>query len=64
MLGVDRDLEGARPRDRFDQWEVGFNFWPTDDVVFKFDYRDRRHDRDAESGRDFQAIDLGVGYQF
>jgi hypothetical protein len=58
------DLEGARSRDRFKQWEVGFNFWPTQNVVFKFDYRDRQHDLEADAGRDFQAIDLGVGYQF
>ena len=58
------DLEGARGQDRFEQWEVGFNFWPTDNVVFKFDYRDRDHDLPSDSGRDFHAIDLGVGYQF
>lgn len=58
------DLEGARSRDRFDQWEAGFNVWPTENVVLKFDYRDRQHDLDGESGRDFNAIDLGIGYQF
>jgi hypothetical protein len=58
------DLEGARTQDRFEQWEVGFNFWPTDNVVFKFDYRDRDHDLDSDAGRDFHAIDLGIGYQF
>ena len=58
------DLDGARSRDRFEQWEVGFNFWPTDNVVFKFDYRDREHALDSESGRDFRAVDVGLGYQF
>ena len=58
------DLEGARAQDRFDQWELGVNYWPTENVVFKVDYRDRTHDLDSESGRDFNAFDLGVGYQF
>ncbi len=58
------DLEGARTRDRFEQWEVGFNYWPSPNVVLKFDYRDREHDLASEVGRDFKAIDLGVGYQF
>jgi opacity protein-like surface antigen len=58
------DLDGARTQDRFEQWEVGVNIWPTENVVFKIDYRDREHDLSTESGRDFQAIDLGVGFQF
>ena len=58
------DLKGARTRDRFDQWEFGINYWPTDGVVFKFDYRDRKHDLASDAGRDFHGIDLGVGYQF
>jgi hypothetical protein len=58
------DLEGARSRDRFDQWELGFNYWPTSNVVLKFDYRERDHDLPEEAGRDFKAFDLGVGYQF
>ena len=40
------------------------NFWPTDNVVFKIDYRDRDHDLPAAAGRDFKAVDLGVGFQF
>lgn len=58
------DVEGFRVQDRFEQWEVGLNFWPTDKVVFKIDYRDREHDLSSASGRDFSAIDLGVGLQF
>jgi hypothetical protein len=58
------ELDGARGRDQFDQWEVGFNYWPAPNVVFKFDYRDRNHDLEAESGRDFSGFDLGVGYSF
>jgi len=54
----------VRVQDQFEQWEVGMNFWPTDNVVFKIDYRDREHDLAGASGRDFKAIDLGVGFQF
>lgn len=58
------DLSGARTRDQFAQWELGVNIWPTDNVVMKLDYRDRKHDLGSERGRDFDAIDLGIGYQF
>jgi hypothetical protein len=58
------DLEGARGRDQFNQWEVGLNYWPHEDVVLKADLRRRDHDLSAESGRDFDAFDLGIGYQF
>ena len=58
------DLEGSRDQDRFEQVEIGVNIWPTENVVFKIDYRDREHDLSSANGRDFQAIDLGVGFQF
>ena len=58
------DVEAARDRDNFSQWELGLNYWPTEGVVFKFDLRDREHDSAAESGRDFTGFDLGVGYSF
>lgn len=58
------DVDGARDRDHFDQWQVGFNVWPHEDVVLKADYRSRDHDKSSESGRDFDAFDLGIGYQF
>ena len=58
------DLDGYRSRDQFDQWEIGANFWPHEDVVLKADYRSRDHDLSSESGRDFDAFDLGIGYQF
>ena len=58
------DLQGYREQDQFEQWEVGMNLWPTDNVVFKIDYRDRSHQVSAAQGRDFKAIDLGVGLQF
>ncbi|MBV1906673.1 MAG: OprO/OprP family phosphate-selective porin [Pseudomonadales bacterium] len=58
------DLNAARGQDQFDQWEIGMNYWPTESVVFKIDYRDRDHDLAVESGRDFKAFDLGLGYHF
>jgi hypothetical protein len=58
------DIDAAREQDRFSQWEVGMNWWPADNVVIKFDYRDRNHDLDSARGRDFNGIDLGVGYSF
>ena len=60
------DLDGARTRDKFKQWEIGANYWPHEDVVLKVDYRDRNVDTvdiDAKSV-DFTAFDLGIGYQF
>lgn len=58
------EIEGTRVQDQFDQWEIGVNLWPTDNVVLKIDYRDRSHDLNSAAGRDFKAIDLGVGLQF
>lgn len=57
-------LDGARDQDQFDQWEVGANFWPHEDVVLKVDYRSRNVDRNSSGQDDFDAFDLGIGYQF
>ena len=58
------DVDAARTRDRFDQWEFGVNYWPHEDVVLKADIRRRQHDLTGETGRDFDGFDLSVGYQF
>ncbi len=58
------EVDAARDQDQFSQWEVGFNWWPADNVVLKFDYRDRSHDLMGELGRDFTGIDIGLGYSF
>jgi hypothetical protein len=58
------DIEAARSRDKFDQWEIGLNYWPHEDVVLKADYRNRDHDLSSESGRNFDAFDIGIGYHF
>ena len=58
------DLDGARARDKFTQNEFGINYWLTEGVVLKMDYRNRDHELVDEQGRDFSAIDLGFGYAF
>ncbi len=55
-------LDGQRTRDRFNQWEVGFNYWPHEDAVIKFDYRNNKNSTDGDL--DFEGIDIGLGYQF
>jgi hypothetical protein len=57
-------LDAARAQDKFNQWEVGMNWWPNENVVLKFDYRDRSYDLTDERGRDFTGFDLGLGYSF
>ncbi|MEA3410128.1 MAG: porin [Pseudomonadota bacterium] len=56
--------DAARAQDEFNQWEVGFNYWPHPDVVLKFDYRDRTHADASQRGKDFTGFDLGLGYTF
>lgn len=58
------ELDAARDIDQFDQWEIGANYWPNPRVVIKLDYRQREHELSGLSGRDFDALDLGLGYQF
>ena len=58
------EVDAARNQDKFNQWEFGLNWWPAQNVVIKLDYRDRNHDLDSQSGRDFTGIDLGLGYSF
>ena len=64
FYGRYEDIEAARDQDKFDQWEVGVNWWPSENVVLKFDYRDRSHHLESAYGRDFNGIDLGLGYSF
>lgn len=64
IYGRYEGVKGARDVDEFTETELGFNFWPVDDVVLKFTYREREHEIDALSGLDFSGVDLGLGYQF
>jgi hypothetical protein len=58
------DVDAARQQDRFSQHEFGFNYWPTEGVVLKMDFRSREFDLPALADSDFDAIDLGFGYNF
>jgi hypothetical protein len=58
------DVDAARDQDRFSESQFGFNYWPTDGVVLKMDVRSRDFDLPALSDADFDAIDLGFGYNF
>ena len=57
-------IDGARDQDEFEQWEAGLSYWPVPGVTVKIDYRSRKHELLSEAGRDFGALDLGIGYQF
>ncbi|MBT8081107.1 MAG: OprO/OprP family phosphate-selective porin [Gammaproteobacteria bacterium] len=58
------DIDAAREQDRFKQSEFGFNYWPTEGVVLKMDFRSREFDLPALGDADFDAFDLGFGYSF
>ena len=47
---------------QFDSWNVGLNWWPHKNVVFKMDYQNESGDNRADAIRD--GINLGMGYQF
>ena len=43
------------------QADIGFNYWPHEDVVLKFDYQEQS----APAGtNEFDGFNLGLGYQF
>jgi len=46
----------------YDSWVVGANWWPHNQVVFKFDYQNESADSPADTLRD--GFNLGLGYQF
>jgi hypothetical protein len=58
------DLDAARAQDKFTQNEFGINYWPVPGVVLKIDYRMRDYSLPALADEDFDAIDLGFGYNF
>lgn len=58
------DLDAARQQDQFTQSEFGFNYWPVDGVVLKVDFRNREFDLPALRSSDFDAVDIGFGYNF
>ena len=44
-----------------EQVDIGLNYWPHEDVVFKFDYQDQDDNGKKETAKGFN---IGVGYQF
>ncbi len=42
-----------------EQVDIGLNYWPVEDVVFKFDYQFQN-----EKAGDHDGFNLGIGYQF
>ena len=50
---------GSNGGDDSEQIDVGLNYWPVEDVVFKFDYQFQN-----EEAGDHDGFNLGVGYQF
>jgi len=58
------DLDAARQQDQFTQSEIGFNYWPVPGVVLKMDLRSRDFALPVLNSADFNAIDLGFGYNF
>ena len=42
------------------QWDIGLNYWPVPNVVFKADYQNQ----DNDNGSDQDGFNLGVGYSF
>lgn len=55
-------VDAFRLADQFREWEGGFNFWPHPDVVVKANWRSNLSDVSDE--RDFNGVELGLGYQF
>lgn len=58
------DLDAYPDQNQFSQWETGLNYWPVENVVLKFDYRERNYDLTADRGRNFTGFDLGMGCVF
>ncbi len=55
-------IGGAHRFEEFSQFTTGINWWPHDNVVFKFDYQDE--DADGPVDRVLDGVNFGVGYQF
>ena len=43
-----------------EQWDLGVNYWPHEDVVIKADYQYQNND----DGKDQNGLNIGIGYQF
>ena len=62
---VDEDVDEKCQVGKFDEWQVGVNYWPAKTVVLKFDYRERSHNQTlAAENFDFKGFNVGLGYSF
>jgi len=43
---------------KVEQWDIGLNYWPHEDVVLKVDYQNQ------SGAKDDDGFNLGIGYQF
>ncbi|MEE8321354.1 MAG: porin, partial [Gammaproteobacteria bacterium] len=53
---------GAHRFETFSRVVTGFNWWPTENVAFKFDYQNESADGAVD--RVLDGVNLGFGYQF
>jgi len=51
---------GAAKDSEKEQWDVGVNYWPHEDVVIKADYQYQNND----NGEEQNGLNIGLGYQF
>jgi hypothetical protein len=51
---------GAAADSEKEQWDVGINYWPHEDVVIKADYQYQSND----DGNEQNGLNVGLGYQF
>ena len=51
---------GSSSDTEYEQWDLGLNWWPHQDVVVKVDYQDQ----DAPAGKEQDGVNVGMGYQF
>lgn len=42
------------------QWDIGINYWPHEDIVIKADYQYQNNDNDMDQN----GLNVGIGYQF
>lgn len=42
------------------QWDIGLNYWPVSNVVFKLDYQNQENDNNSDQ----DGFNIGVGYSF
>lgn len=51
---------GAAANSEKEQWDIGINYWPHEDIVIKADYQYQSNDDNNEQN----GLNIGLGYQF